>query len=164
MKRVETILCFMEDALHVLGCASLVLIAVMINADILSRFAFKVPLVFQFEAVEFYLMPAVATLSLARVMREGGHLSLEIVHPEVFGRAWPAVRAVMLLAAITFIAALTFKSGQFALKAFVRDEVYFGFIDWPLGWAYLSVPLGCGMLMLRLLFELTRRSAEGAVI
>lgn len=163
MERFETTLKRVEDVLHVLGCIALVLIAVLINADILGRLFFRTPLQFQFEMVEFYLMPAVATLSLARVFRENGHLCLEFISPQAFGPFWPYVRIVMLLCSASFFGAVSYMSGRFMLQAFQRDEVYFGIIDWPLGWAYLSVPLGCSVLTVRLLFEIIRkRSATSA--
>lgn len=162
MEWFEVILGRIEDGLHLLGCAALVLIAVLINADILGRLFFRTPVQFQFEMVELYLMPAVATLSLAKVFREGGHLSLEFIEPSVFGRFWPALRIVMLLCSAVFFIALTAMSGRFAFHAFEHGEVYFGVIDWPLGWAYLSVPLGSAVLTVRLLFETIRRSAESA--
>ena len=163
MQRLDGILSRIEDALHLLGCASLVLIAVLINGDIFGRLLFSTPLQFQFEMVEFYLMPAVATLSLARVFRDGGHLALEFVTPEMFGSLWPAVRIFMHVAAAAFFAAVTVMSGQLALHALSENQVYFGIIDWPLGWAYLSVPVGCAVLTARLLLDATiTRSVQNA--
>lgn len=165
MQQIDKILSLIEDALHLLGCASLVLIAVLINVDIFGRLLLGTPLQFQFEMVEFYLMPAVATLSLSRVFREGGHLALEFVSPGLFGSAWPVVRVFVLVAAAIFFAAVTVMSGQLAAHAFAEDQVYFGIIDWPLGWAYLSVPVGCAVLTMRLLFETTtKRSTQSAIV
>ncbi|WP_417669599.1 TRAP transporter small permease [Roseibium sp.] len=162
MEWFERMLSRVEDTLHVLGCTALVLIAVLINADILSRLLFQAPVQFQFEMVEFYLMPAVATLSLSRVFRDGGHLSLEFVDPRMFGTLWPFVRRVMLLLSGFFFTAVTIMSGRLTAGAFARNEVYFGIIDWPLGWAFLSVPLGCAVLTLRLFFNTIRRSTQSA--
>ncbi|MCI5078274.1 TRAP transporter small permease subunit [Oricola sp.] len=163
MQRLDGLLSRIEDALHLLGCASLVLIAVLINGDIFGRLLFSTPLQFQFEMVEFYLMPAVATLSLSRVFRDGGHLALEFITPEIFGSFWPAVRIFMLVAAAIFFVAVTIMSGQLAAHALSENLVYFGIVDWPLGWAYLSVPVGCAVLTARLLFETTTtRSVQSA--
>ena len=57
----------LEDLLHLGGCVALIAVAVFINADILLRLFFDTPLQVQFELTELYLMPALATLSLARV-------------------------------------------------------------------------------------------------
>jgi len=34
--------------------------------------------------------------------------------------------------------------------------VEYGVVDWPLGWAYAVVPIGCGVLVLRLLHDAAR--------
>ena len=163
LNRIDAILVRIEDGLHFLGCTALVCIAVLINADIFSRMLFRAPVQFQFEMVEFYLMPAVATLSLARVFRKGGHLSLEILHPSSFGSFWPVIRIAMLLLSASLFTALTIMSGRYAAQAFQASDVYFGVIDWPLGWAYLSAPVGCAALTLRLLIETTKRSENNAL-
>ena len=159
MRIFEVGLSRVEDALHVLGCVALLLIALFINADVLSRVVAATPLQFQFEAIEIYLMPMVATLSLARVFREGGHLALEIIPPYAFGKYWLGVRGIILLLSAAFFTAVTIMSGSAAVKSLVEGKVYFGIIDWPLGLAYLSVPVGCFVLTVRLLFEITKTEA-----
>ena len=162
MKRFDTGLSLAENALFVLGCVALAIMAVLINADILGRSLFRMPLQIQFELVERYLMPAVAVLPLSKVYRDGGHLAIEFIGPKTFGRFWPFVRAVMLLSAAAFFGAMTFMSGRFAAEAFIHGRVYFGIVDWPLGWAYSTVPAGCAVLTVRLLYELTKRGAKSA--
>lgn len=160
MERINAQLSRLEDILHVIGCLALVVIALLINADILLRLLFKTPVQFQFEFVEFYMMPMVASLSLARVFRNNGHLALEFVHPEAFGRLKTLIRTLMLASAAGFFAVVTYMSGRFSADAFAGGDVYFGYIDWPLGWAYLAVPVGTGVLTVRLAFEIIRRGDE----
>ncbi|MGE4281059.1 MAG: TRAP transporter small permease [Magnetospirillum sp.] len=157
MEALHRSLCRIEDALHVLGCTALLLIAILLNADIIMRALFKIPLQMQFELVEFYLMPAVATLSLARVYRQKAHLSLELLEPERFGRWQGCIQCTILACSALFFALLTWKSGQFALNALLKDDIYYGVYDWRLGWAYLSIPVGCGILTLRLLTDWARK-------
>lgn len=162
LKQFEATLVRLEDVLHFIGCSALVLVAVLINADIVGRLVFKVPIQFQFELVEYYLMPAVATLSLSKVFREGGHLALEVIPENAFGKYQPSLRGVTLLCGAIFFGLMSYMSGMFAAEAFLKDKVYFGIIDWPLGWAYVSVPVGCSVLTVRLLLEITKRSASSA--
>lgn len=143
----------LEDVLHVAGCLALAAVALLINADVVLRMLFDEPVEIQFELTEIYLMPALAALSLSRVYRDGGHLSLDVVPEAVWRIGGGAVRIAVLLLSAGFVAALAVKSGQFAARAFARDEIEFGVIDWPLGWAYASVPLGAGVLALRLALD-----------
>lgn len=146
-----------EDILHFAGCVSLVLVVILINGDILMRLVFDRPVQIQFELTELYLMPALATLSLSWVFRDGGHLALDFV-PEVLPGPWGQVIArLRLLLAAAFFAAVTFMSGRFALHALSQNVVEYGVVDWPLGWAYAFVPVGCGVLTLRLFYDACQR-------
>lgn len=160
MQFIEKALKSVENILHAIGCIALVLVAAFINADIILRVFFDSPLQIQFEVIELYLMPMIATLSLAWVLRKGGHLSLEIFSPSNFGKAWPILRFVIAFASLIFFAALTYQSAKFALRAFDGDKIHMGIIDWPLGWAYAAIPIGCGVLCLRLLFEIVKKKGD----
>ncbi|MEX5597868.1 TRAP transporter small permease [Pseudophaeobacter sp. C1-32P7] len=153
---IERTLRKIEDTLHLAGCLSLVAVAVLINADILLRLIANRPVQIQFELTELYLMPALATLSLSRVFRDGGHLALDF-GPETLPGLWGTLLAkARLLLPATFFAAITFMSAKFAWGAFAHHEVEYGVIDWPLGWAYAVAPLGCGVLVLRLIHDVFR--------
>lgn len=142
-----------EDILHFAGCLSLVVVVVLLNADILLRVIFNTPVQFQFEFTELYLMPALASLSLSRVFRQGGHLALEFMPEHLPGYLGTAISKLRLLLPAAFFGAVTYMSGNFVLHAFAQGAVEYGVIDWPLGWAYLAIPLGCGVLVIRLLYD-----------
>jgi TRAP-type C4-dicarboxylate transport system permease small subunit len=149
----EKVLTKIEDSLHVMGCLSLVAVAGLINADILLRLFFNRPVQIQFELTELYLMPVLATLSLSRVFRDGGHLALEFVPENLPGLFGMLIAKLRLLLPAAFFAAVTVMSGKFALKAIIHRDVEYGALDWPLGWAYAVIPLGCSVLVLRLLHD-----------
>ncbi|KMK68534.1 TRAP transporter small permease [Puniceibacterium sp. IMCC21224] len=153
MKTLGKLLTKLEDTLHIGGCLGLVGVAALINADILLRLFFNRPVQIQFELTELYLMPALATLSLSRVFRDGGHLALEITPEHLPGLLGLLIAKLRLLLPAVFFAAVTWMSGKFALHAFIRGDVEYGAVDWPLGWAYTVIPLGCGVLVLRLLHD-----------
>jgi TRAP-type C4-dicarboxylate transport system permease small subunit len=154
---LEKALIKLEDTLHLAGCLCLVAVAGLINADILLRLFAQRPVQIQFELTELYLMPALATLSLSRVFRDGGHLALEFMPGDLPGTWGGLVAKLRLLLPALFFAGVTVMSGKFALKAILHGDVEYGAIDWPLGWAYAVVPLGCGVLVLRLLHDTVAR-------
>lgn len=159
MRIVGTALSRVEDVLHVLGCTALVVIAVLINADILLRVIAGRALEMQFELTEMYLMPSLATLSLAWVYRQGGHLALEIDLSRLVGPARDLIRRGVQGLAAAFFGTVCYVSGKYCLNAFLSDDVNFGVYDWPLGWSYLPVPLGTGVLALRLIHDMTKGGA-----
>lgn len=149
----DRMLRLLEDTLHLGGCLGLVAVAALINLDILLRLFFGQPVQIQFELTELFLMPAMASLSLSRVFRDGGHLALDILPQQLPGLAGRVIGALRLLLPAAFFAAVTWMSGHFALEAILSGDVEYGVIDWPMGWAYALVPLGCGVLVLRLLHD-----------
>ncbi|QDY70276.1 TRAP transporter small permease [Qingshengfaniella alkalisoli] len=150
---IGTILDKTEDTLHFVGCFCLIVVVVLINADILLRLFFNVPVQFQFELTELYLMPALATLSLSRVFRSGGHLALDFMPEHLPGAFGRFVTKTRLLLPAAFFGAVTYMAGKFAFLAFLHGDVEYGVVNWPLGWAYAVVPVGCGVLVLRLLYD-----------
>ncbi|KHQ51377.1 TRAP transporter small permease [Mameliella alba] len=150
---LDKVLSKIEDVLHLAGCLSLVAVAGLINADILLRLFANRPVQIQFELTELYLMPALATLSLSRVFRDGGHLALEFTPERLPGLIGVVISKLRLLLPAAFFVAVTAMSGKFALEAIVHGDVEYGVVDWPLGRAYASIPLGCGVLALRLLHD-----------
>lgn len=153
MKNLGKLLTKLEDTLHLGGCLSLIAVAALINADILLRLFFNRPVQIQFELTELYLMPALATLSLSRVFRDGGHLALEFMPERLPGFLGMLIAKMRLLLPAVFFAAVTWMSGKFALRAIAHGDVEYGALNWPLGWAYAVIPLGCAVLVLRLLHD-----------
>lgn len=158
MKILGKLLTKLEDTLHIGGCLGLVAVAALINADILLRLLFNRPVQIQFELTELYLMPALATLSLSRVFRDGGHLALDFMPEHLPGLLGQMIAKMRLLLPALFFVAVTWMSGKFALKAITHGDVEYGALDWPLGWAYAVIPLGCGVLVLRLLYDVFTQS------
>lgn len=146
----------LEDALHWAGCLCLAAVLLLVTADTALRFSINQPLAFQFELTEMYLMPAMATLSLARVQRLGGHLAIDFIQVSWFGPLAPVLLRLNALLPALFFALVAWQSGKYAWAAFVRNDTYMGVIDWPTWVAYASIPIGTGMLTLRLFAETVR--------
>ncbi|MCC7272836.1 MAG: TRAP transporter small permease [Alphaproteobacteria bacterium] len=146
-------LVLLEDALHCAGCLCLASVLLLVAGDTLLRFAVNRPIAFQFELTEMYLMPAMATLSLARVQRLGGHLSIDFVQMSWFGGLAPLVGRLNSLLPAVFFALVTWQSGKYAWAAYLRNDTYMGVIDWPSYVAYASIPLGTATLTMRLLVD-----------
>jgi len=153
-------LALVEDALHWFACLCLASVLLLITLDTILRYTINQPIAFQFEFTEMYLMPAMATLSLARVQREGGHLAIDFVPLSWFGAFAPVLSRLNLLLPALFFALLTWQAGKYAWSAYQRNDTYMGVIDWPSYLAYASIPLGTGLLTLRLLTDAVRQRTE----
>lgn len=146
-------LAYVEDVLHALGCTALGAVLVLITTDALLRFVANETIEFQFEFTEMYLMPAMAALSLARVQRVRGHLAIEFVSLSWLGPFGAVLARMNHALPALFFALLTWQSGKYAWAAWVRDDIFMGTIDWPMYAAYVSIPVGTGVLTIRLIVD-----------
>lgn len=149
-----------ERGADILAGVSLLAMMLLISADALGRL-FGSPIQGAYEFTEYYLMVIVAFAALSRSYRTGGQVKLELLEPwlaRVPGKA--AYRAAVAASLIAFLILLWFSAGDAAHRIADRDTT-FGVIQWPLYLSYVWLPIGVGLLSLRLIAELIRPSEIG---
>lgn len=131
--------------------ACLTLGMLLISADALMRYAFNAPLVFQLNMTQDYLLVALVMMALSWGFRTGGYIritGLVATLPRV-------LRNLVFRAGIAVSAGYTATLGWQAFHQFwgawTRGEVKFGVIDYPVWLSLIWVPLGLGLLTLRLI-------------
>lgn len=140
--------------------AAMCIMMLSISADALGRYLFNRPLQGSFEFTTLYLMVIVTFLGLPATYARGGHIRLDVLRPwlaRIPGN--PVERLNALLAAAVF-GFLAWHSGGEAVGKFIDRDTTFGVIQFPLYWSYVWVPLGCGLLALRLAVEIVYPPAE----
>jgi TRAP-type C4-dicarboxylate transport system permease small subunit len=93
-------------------------------------------------------------MALPRTYVIGGHIRLKLL--DGYRRKIPfnlSERLNVALGAIAF-GAVAYISGLEAVDKFVHQDKLFGAIQFPIYWSYVWVPLGCGLVALRLIYEL----------
>ncbi|MEX2630351.1 MAG: TRAP transporter small permease [Tistlia sp.] len=135
--------------------AGVVLVAMMllVSADAILRHAFSAPLTFQLTLTESYLLVAMAMLALPWGYRKGGTIQVRLLLdacPRAFNNV---VIRIALLSASAYLAALAWFGWRRFHEAFVEGHVTMGVIDWPVDWSWVWVPIGCGLLSLRVLLD-----------
>jgi TRAP-type C4-dicarboxylate transport system permease small subunit len=126
---------------------------VLVSIDALFRYAFGLPLQFQYELTENYLMVAAILMPLAHVTRSGQHIAIDAFHHVLPAIVLRPLAVLGNLGMIALLLAVTYGSGLKAFEAFSLNETTFGVIDWPVGWSRIWVPLGCGLFCLRLIVD-----------
>lgn len=144
--KIEGIACYVAGA-------CVVVMMVLVTVDALGRYFFASPLRFQFELTTHYLMVAASLLGFAWGKRQGAFIKLTGAGRLLgtTGRNWLAAFN-NIIAAVLFALA-TWYSAERAWSAFQAGDTYFGVIDWPVWLAEILVPIGCGLLTLRLLCD-----------
>lgn len=151
--RIDRILRMVEAGAAVAAGVVLVVMMVLVSLDAILRHLFAAPLTFQLTLTEDYLLVAMAMLALAWGYRSGGAIQVRLLLDACPPRFNAAVIRLGLAAAAVYLAALAAWSwGRFA-EAFAAGEVKMGVIDWPVDWSWVWVPLGCGLLALRVALD-----------
>lgn len=141
----------LENVAVVVAGLLMLIAMVLVSADALLRYLVNAPLTFQYYLTEKYLMVGLVCLSLAWGFRTGGHIRIEGLVQHLPKALSNAVLRVGLLVSAGYIAVLGWLGGKHFLHAFRLDEVVIGVFDWPVAWSWVWIPLGCGLLALRLL-------------
>ena len=135
---------------------SLLVMMLLITADTVGRYFFNRPIHGVLEISELYLMGAVIFFGLSYTLREEGHIRVDLFSRK-FGPLLKSILEVIfnILSLLLFIA-ITYRSAGITYRAFVNNEVVFGIIDWPVYLSWVIVPIGTGMISLRLLSEIVK--------
>ncbi len=149
----DKLLTQIENWVAALCGATLFLVMVLVAADALGRYLFSRPIEIQYTLTEQYLMTMAILLALSWGYREGAFIRLRFFDA-ILSRGIKRFLdpALLLLAAIgTFLAA--WYGAEIAWRAWVRGSSMFGIIDWPVWAARVWVPLGAGLLTVRLTYD-----------
>ena len=132
--------------------AGLAMLAAMLltSLDAIMRYLFNSPISFQQYLTENYLLVAMINMAFAWGFRAGGYVRIETLLtqlPRSFGNG--TVRLGLLISA-AYVAVLAWLAGGTFLEAYTKGATHFGEIDWPVSWSWFWIPVGCGLLALRL--------------
>lgn len=135
-----------------------------ISVDALGRYFFNRPLQGSFEFTTLYLMVILTFLGMPATYAGGGHIRLDVLRPWLARIPGNPVERLNALIAACIFGFLAWHSGTEAVSKFIERDTTFGVIQFPLYWSYVWVPLGCGLLALRLAVEVVfpRAEQEGA--
>lgn len=153
---------WLEDLSAALAGAIMFAAMVLVSLDALLRYLFGAPLTFQYYLTEKYLMVGMVALPLAWGFRTGGYIRIEGLVQALPRRLRTLVLRAGLLVSAAYIAVLAWLGGAYFISALRKNEVVIGVFDWPVSWSWIWIPVGCGLLALRLI--LTAIGPAGALV
>lgn len=148
-------LCHVENAAAVVAGCAIVTAMFLVSGDAILRHVFGAPLTFQLHLTEFYLLPSSIMLALAWGYRRGGAIQIKLLLAAIPDHLSRPIIRVGLAAASVYMAALAWRSWLVFARAWEKDEVVMGVINWPVAWSWIWIPLGCALLALRLALDAT---------
>jgi TRAP-type C4-dicarboxylate transport system permease small subunit len=154
IKKVDDILGAVERALTVIAVTFLFVIMLLVVADVFMRYVVNRPFSFTYDLIGLYLLAGVFFLTLSDALREHAHVGVDILLHR-FSPAGRRLSEIVTALVGLFIFALISKVGfDRALDNYQQSDVLAGAIPWPTWISAALVPLGCGVLVLRLALQL----------
>lgn len=153
--RIDWALSRVEDVAVVIGGIAIVAAMLLVSADALLRYLFAAPLAFQLHVTEFYLLPAALMMALAWGYRNGGTIQIKLLVVVLPDWVVNPLMRVLLAVAAAYMAVLAWRSYFIFARAWNRNEVVMGVLDWPVSLSWVWIPVGCGLLAARLIVEAT---------
>jgi TRAP-type C4-dicarboxylate transport system permease small subunit len=147
---METLIRRLEQMGMFIACLCVVAIMLVVCFDAAGRYLFGAPLPWSFDLVSNYLMVTASYLALASTFRHGDHINIDVLHAKLPGRLRAWVEAICSVLAAVVFAGIVYGTARQTIEAFVQKEFYPGYIMWPAWLSYLPIPLGCALLVLRL--------------
>jgi TRAP-type C4-dicarboxylate transport system permease small subunit len=153
--RIDRALAVIENVAAVGAGAAMLGTMILVSIDVVMRYVFSNPLTFQLHFVQYYLLVSLLMLALPWGYRNGGAIQIQLLTAALPERVVTPMVRLGLLASAVYILALAYQGYKAFVEALINREVVMGVIDWPVAWSWIWIPIGCGLLAIRLVVDAT---------
>ncbi len=143
----------LDSVLMFIGCAMLFMLMLVVVADVSLRYLFNSPLQWSYQVISSYLMPGLFIMAVSHTLKANAHVSVDIVHnyiPRKVRYVFEAVSTVLVLPVFAFC---TFVSAEVTLADLRSAAISTSGLAVPTWSTSILLPIGFGMLTLRLLLN-----------
>lgn len=119
----------------------------LVFANVVLRYGFGISLAWAEEASR-YMMIWLAFLGAGLALREGAHIAVETLPDSLPHGAAVVLRAVVVLLVGAFLALMLWLGWGYAEFAMMQRTPV---LRLPVGWIYLAIPIGMGLMLVHLL-------------
>lgn len=153
LKRIDRILSAVELFAALLAAVAMFLIMAIVASDVALRYLFNRPFGWSYDFISLYVMVGLFFLALPRTFTAHGHVSVDLLHQYLPPTARRWCEVVICLLSAGLFALMTKFGAERAFQQYLDNDVLAGAFAWP-AWASTAfVPLGAGMLTLRLVLS-----------
>ena len=141
----------LESAAAIVGGLMMVLAMTLMTLDACMRYVFTSPIEIAPRLIEFSLMVGMFSMPLAWGFRTGGYIRIIAGIAMLPALVRNFILRAGLLVSSAYVGGLTWTSWVHFFDAWRSGEVYVGVLDWSVAWSWIWVPLGLGLLAVRLI-------------
>jgi TRAP-type C4-dicarboxylate transport system permease small subunit len=135
-------------------------IMIIVFTDVVMRYVFNRPFSWAYDLISLYIMAGVFFLSLSGTYAVNGHISVDILLPRFPAVVQRLCIIISNLVGLAIFIPITWLGYQRALDNYVSADVMAGAIPWPTWASSVLVPIGAGILALRLAVHLLANTAS----
>ena len=164
---MNTLISKLERVFMAVAVGCMVAIMLLVSIDALGRYLFNSPLQWAYELVTYFLMVAVVYFAASSTFQQGDHVGVDLFYhmmsPRI--RVWSMILC-SLLAVIVF-GLITWSGFKDVAKYYTENDFIIGYVLWPTWLSYIPIPLGAGLMVLRMLnhaFTLMRDGQDPNVV
>jgi TRAP-type C4-dicarboxylate transport system permease small subunit len=125
-------------------------IMIVVVTDVVMRYFFNAPLSWSYELISLYLMVGLFFFSLSDTLANHAHVAVDILHLYMSERMRHAAELVGYVLSTPVFAIVFYLSAVTTWESFQGGDVLAGHIPWPTWVAQICVPIGVGVLVLRM--------------
>lgn len=141
----------LEQAGMAIAVVAISLTMLLISADAVLRYAFNAPLRWAFEVVTYYMMVVGIYFALSSTFTRGDHVNITLLRDIMPRRLQAWLDIIWVLVAAFIFGCVVYGTWEHTMTAYERHEFMPGYILWPAWLSHLPVPMGCALIVLRLL-------------
>lgn len=140
-----------ERVLRTIAAGCLMAVMLVIFCDVFARYVFNAPLVWTYELVGMYLMPALFYFAVSDTLAVHHHIAVDLLTPWIPVRLQRLVQVFASAAMAAIFAWIVWIFAQSALADLRSGAVVMGAIEWPTWVPEFIVVVGATAILLRLL-------------
>ena len=142
-----------ETAASLIAALMLFLIMTIVASDVAMRYLFNRPWGWSYDVISLYIIVALFFLALSRTFAVNGHINVDLLHHALSPRARRVCEVVICLLSAGFFGVMTQAGAVRAWGHYQAADVLAGSFAWPTWMSAVFVPLGAGLLTLRLVLS-----------
>jgi TRAP-type C4-dicarboxylate transport system permease small subunit len=150
----------LERGLSALASVAMILIMAIVVCDVALRYVFNAPLQWAYDLISLYLMAGIFFLALSDAYAHNAHVSVDILLTNATPTARRLSEILSTVVGIVLFSLITWVGTTRAYTHWMADDRMSGLIAWPTWISAALVPIGCGLLVLRLLVRLAGHAAS----
>ena len=151
--RLRRVIDAIDAVLMAIGCLMLFALMLIVVADVSLRYLFNAPLQWSYEVISSYLMPGLFFMAVSHTLKANAHVAVDILHNYVRRTTRYVFEAVCTVVALPVFALCTWVSAQHTWNDWQTQATSTSGLAVPTWTISLMLPLGFGMLSLRLLLN-----------